>query len=144
MAKTVRKTTQWQIKALTVKLTIARVQNMSFAKYTKCFIILESGRVPFVLYLPFSEYSTDSIILNMIFYVKLIKKYVVLHGLKLWKFISFLEAFCRRTIEFIREFVWVRLKILHIYASQTMCLFWAQCIVWSKGTLFVRFDNFSK
>ena len=66
-----------------MKLTIARLQNMSFAKYTKCFIILVSGRVPFVLNLPFSEYSTDSIILKMIFYVKLIKKYVVLHGLKL-------------------------------------------------------------
>ena len=76
------------------------------------------------------------------FNVRLIKKWVVLHGLKLWKLDSFLEPFRWRTIEFIREFWSVRLKISQLRTSQTIGQFWAQCTVWSKRKAFLRFDNF--
>ena len=76
------------------------------------------------------------------FRVKLMKKWVILYGLKYWKLNWFLEPFRRRTIEFIGESLWVRLRILHLCASQTIGQFWAECIKWCNRKVFVRFENF--
>ena len=143
MTKTVGKK-KWQMKAPAVKFAIAHLHKHAFCGVHKYFIILLDGSVLFVSYLPFNDYSTNSTILQRLFNVKLMKKWVVLHGLKLWKLNSFLEPFRWRTIEFIRKFLRVRLKILHLCASQTIGQFWAQCTVWSKRKVFLRFDSFSK
>ena len=131
-----------QMKAPSVKFTIAHLHKLPFCGVHKYFIILWVGSVLYVSYLHFNDYSTNSTNLQSFFNVRLIKKWVVLHGLKLWKLNSFLEPFRWRTIEFIREFWSVRLKILHLCTSQTIGQFWAQCTVWSKRKAFLRFDNF--
>ena len=109
----------------------------------KYLVILLDGRVFFVSHLPFKDYSTISTIYKTFLNVKLMKKWEVLYGLKLSKLNSFLEPSLWRTIEFPGEFLQVRLKILHLYASQTIGQFWAQCIVRSMRKVFVRFLNFS-
>ena len=72
------------------------------------------------------------------------KKWAALDGLNLWKLNSFLERLHGGAIEFTGEFLRVQFKILHLYASQTIGQFWAQCKVWSKWKVFVIFDKFSK
>ena len=126
-----------------LKFTIAHLHKHAFCGIHKYLVILLDGRVFFVSHLPFKDYSTISTIYKTFLNVKLMKKWEVLYGLKLSKLNSFLEPSLWRTIEFLGEFLQVRLKILHLYASQTIGQFWAQCIVRSMRKVFVRFLNFS-
>ena len=134
---------KWQMKAPMVKFAIAHLHKHAFCGIHKYLIILSDGPVFFVSHLPFKDYSTISTIYKTFLNVKLMKKWEVLDGLKLSKLNSFLEPSLWRTIEFTGELLQVRLKVLHLYAVQTIGQFWAQCIVWSKRKVFVRFVNFS-
>ena len=134
---------KWQMKALTMKFTRAHLHKHVFCGAHKYFIILLDEYLSSASHLPFNDYSTISTILRRLFNVKLMKKWVFLDGLVLSKRNSFPELFRWRTVEFIREFLGVLLKILHLCASQMIGQFWAQWIVWSMRKVFVRFDNFS-
>ena len=72
---------KWERKALMVKFTIAYVREHAFCGVHKYSIILLDGRVLFVSYLPFNNYSTISTILQGFFNVKLMNNRVVLEGL---------------------------------------------------------------
>ena len=133
---------KWQMKAPTVKFAIAHLDKNAFCGVQKYFIILLDERVLFVSYLPCNDYSISTIY-KTFFNVKLMKKWVAVDGIKFSKLNSFLEPSLWRTIEFIGEFLQVRLKILHLHASQTIGQFWAQCTIWSKRKVFIRFVNFS-
>ena len=62
------------MKALKVKFTIAHLHKHAFCDVHKYFIILLDGRVLFVSFLPFNDYSTISTIYKTFFNVKLMKK----------------------------------------------------------------------
>ena len=99
------------MKAPTMKFTRAHLHKHAFCGAHKYFIILLDGYLSSASYLPFNDYSTISTSLRSLFNVKLMKKGVVLLLFQLFRW---------RTIEFIREFLGVRLKILHLYASQSI------------------------
>ena len=90
-----------QTKALTVKFAIAHLHKYAFCDVHKYFIILLDGRVLFVSFLPFNDYSTISTIYKTFFNVKLMKKWVAVDGIKFSKLNSFLEPSLWRTIEFV-------------------------------------------
>ena len=62
------------MKALKVKFAIAHLDKNAFCGVQKYFIILLDGRVLFVSFLPFNDYSTISTIYKTFFNVKLMKK----------------------------------------------------------------------
>ena len=62
------------MKTLTVKFGIAHLHKYAFRDVHKYFIILLDGRVLFVSFLPFNDYSTISTIYKTFFNVKLMKK----------------------------------------------------------------------
>ena len=64
-----------------VKFTIAYLREHAFCGVHKYCIVLLDGRVLFVSYLPFNNYSTISTILQGFFNVKLINNRLVLEGL---------------------------------------------------------------
>ena len=68
MTKTVGK--KRQMKALTVKFAQAHVHKYAFCDVHKYFIILLDGRVLFVSFLPFNDYSTISTIYKTVFQCK--------------------------------------------------------------------------
>ena len=107
------------MKALTVKFAIAYLDKNAFCGVHKYFIILLDKRVLFVSYLPCNDYSISTIY-KTFFNVKLMKKGVAVDGIKISKLNSFLEPSLWITIEFIGEFLQVRLKILDLHASQTI------------------------
>ena len=72
MTKTVEK--KRQMKALKVKFAIVHLHKYAFRDVHKYFIILLDGRVLFVCFLPFNDYSTISTIYKTFFNVKLMKK----------------------------------------------------------------------
>ena len=58
------------MKALKVKFAIAHLHKYAFCDVHKYFIILLDGRVLFVSYLPFNDYSTISTIYKTFFQCK--------------------------------------------------------------------------
>ena len=62
------------MKALTVKFALAHLHKYVFCDVHKYLIILLDGRVFFVSFLPFNDYSTISTIYKTFFNVKLMKK----------------------------------------------------------------------
>ena len=79
-----------------VKFTIAYLHEHAFCGVHKYSIILLDGRVLFVSYLPFDNYSTISTILQGFFNVKLMNNRVVLEGLNC-------ENSIRSSNRFVRE-----------------------------------------
>ena len=89
---------KWQMKALRVKFALAHLHKYAFCDVHKYFIILLDGRVLFVSFLPFNDYSTISTIYKTFSNVKLMKKWAVEDRLKFSKLNSFLETSLWRTI----------------------------------------------
>ena len=73
------------MKAPTVKFTIAHLHKHAFCAVHKYFIILLDGRVLFVSYLPSTTTRRFQTFYNVFFNVKLMRKRVVLDGLKIFK-----------------------------------------------------------
>ena len=63
-----------EMKAVTVKFTIAHLHKHAFRGIHKYLVILLDGRVFFVSHLPFKDYSTISTIYKTFLNVKLMKK----------------------------------------------------------------------
>ena len=135
----------WQMEAPTVKFTAAHVDKHAFCDVHKYFIMLLDGRVLFVSYLPFKDYESSMRrfhpVLKRLFSVKLMKRWVILGGLKFWNSIR------SRTVSLenyrVHEGVFTSaVEKLAFICVADVGQFWAQ-LIWSKRKVFVRFDNFS-